>query len=375
MAAENFYGAVQHDSGVFSLSSEPDSSELRVTTELVLDLASEDLPFKVIPLLRTGLNESSIREAFLPSDKEATRIGWIIPANALSSSEHDSATDPHFLRFAYVTIREVLTQHQEMFTAVARTHQAQGAHELAFADLFHDNVCFLTVSMQRFPEAASLDWLKPSLIAHGYVPFGMCDPDTLNWSPMASPGGRKVKLKLISNGVSKPEVPIRMMAVAAASSSSPAVQFFYLYQVVEFLMELVLETSMSTVGHKIGKSIQDGQFQQLRDHLESFQDSMSEKRRLQLLIESCSDGPKAMAELERAAKNFLQTLGITAKTGIASLYQVRNFVVHQVRSMPESSEQQLGVVVHEFARFLPAVLATFEVPGYEPEQTGLSLQS
>ncbi|AXT84440.1 hypothetical protein C6I20_04010 [Aeromicrobium sp. A1-2] len=357
---------VRFEANAFYLVTNSDMGDLRVTTGLHLDVGSEAHKFEVVPLLRTDLHENAVREVFLAGGTEDVRIGWIIPANALSSDAHDRATDSHFLKYAYVTIREVLRDHQRLFAAKVRQGQAQGVLESSFADLFHDNVCFLAVSMKRFPDGSPLEWLKPSLIGEGYVPFGASDPDSLRWIPHGESVGKKVKLKLIGPGIAQPEVAIKMMTIAAATSSSPVTQFFYLYQVVEFLMEVVLRTSIATIGSEIGRSIEAGRFQALRDHLEDFQAAMSEKHRLKLLMECCVGSGKAVGELEQAAADFLCTVEVKAKTGISSLYQVRNFVVHQVRSMPDEAEEQLLVVVHEFARFLSAILATFEAD--QPDQ-------
>lgn len=357
---------VRYESNAYVLSLDPDKGDFEVLTDLSVDLASSHLKFEVVPLLRTGLHENSIREVFLQSEGDDTRIGWIIPANALSSSEHDYSENVHFLKYAYVTMLEVLEKHQGLYEHEVERHQSQGVSSVPFGNLFPDTVCFLAISVMRLPEDAQLDGLIPSLIGQGYVPHGACSPDSVYWRPSTALVEKKVRLRLIGPSIDRPEVPIKMMTIAAAANTSPVTQFFYLYQVVEFMMELVLRRSIASIGSDIGKSLQEENYQLLREHLDNLQKSMAESRRLTILMDCCVDSGKAISELESSATDFLQTVGMKQKPGILSLYQVRNFIVHQVRSMPEEAEELLESVVHELAQFLSIVLATFDGEGYTP---------
>lgn len=348
---------VRFSSNAFYLSTAAATGELKISTPLALDRGSEGLKFEVIPLLRANLHENSIRQVFMAG---ADRIGWIIPGNALSSDEHDYGTNPHFLKYAYETTREILEGHQEVISSEIERLQELGVEEATLADLLHDNVCFLTISIQRVPEDCPLEGLMPSLISEGFIPYGSSDPDSITWSSSRDLPDT-LTLKLIGDGVGQPDVPIRMMTIAATAAHSPATQFFYLYQVIELLLEGVLHMSMKSIGTEIGRAIRTDEFQTLRDRLADFKEVMSERKRLMILMESCAGSGSAIVGLEVAAKDFLHAVGVTPKGGISCLYQVRNFVVHQIRSMPDESEILLTLVVHEFATFLSSLLATFKV--------------
>jgi hypothetical protein len=52
-------------------------------------------------------------------------------------------------------------------------------------------------------------------------------------------------------------------------------------------------------------------------------------------------------------------VGAEEKDGVFHLYQVRNFIVHQARNIPQDAETRLQKVVVEFAAFIPKILHTF----------------
>ena len=332
---------------------------LHLTTPLRLDRSSENYSFSVAALSKVQLKESSVREVFLRGENE-TRVGWLIPANALSSIDHDFVENIHFLRYAFVTLRDVLNTKPGWYRSSAAEALARGVVNLPFSDLFDDSVCFLVVCTDLVDGKYEFDRLLPGLISNGYVPM-TSDPSSLEWTGTATePDSSKLKLQAIGSGITHPQIPARLMSTAAVSSGSLVTQFFYLYQVVEFLLEEVLYDVLPSIGKGIVAAIDDERYSGLRDQLEALNTQLSERARLKLLMKSFVGSDKAFGRLEAASLDFLEKVNIAPKPGIDSLYQVRNFIIHQVRNMPSNAEEPLRQVTIELASFLAEVLASFK---------------
>lgn len=349
--------------GGFMLESVDGDVQVVITSDLELDPSSANYRYLIMPLARSGLRENQIFDVLLRSGEDR-RIGWLIPANALSSKEHADAENVHFLRYAYAAIREVLTGHVELYVNQLRQALQAGENSVPFSSLFHDNMSFLVICLDLAEHFGQFEpsRLIPSLVSFGYVPINYCEPELVDWNCRdLDEGVRHLTLSPTGSGIARPDLPAKLFSLAATSPTSTVTQFFYLYQVVELLLEEVLQAELESIGRAVSGSIQSGQTSELRDHLEGLSQQLSEKYRLGVLMSSFDGADGAVKDVGIAADAFLQRVGARPKQGIAGLYQVRNFVIHQVRNMPEDAEELLRAVVVELATFLPKVLSTFKI--------------
>ena len=354
--------SVRSSGGNFELWGE-DGLAARITSALQLDPSSAHFRFDVLPLVSVELKENRVLEVFLRR-QDSKRVGWLIPANALSSDQHDFTQNTHFLKYAYVAIANVLESHQGLFTESLAANLQRGEPEIPFSDLFHDNVSFLVVCLDLINVEVDFELarLVPSLVSVGYVPMSHCDPSEVTWVGKALDDGvRALKIRPTSSSVTRVDLPAKLFAVAASSGTSSVTQFFYLYQVVELLMEEILLSSLWEVGLSVKEAIYSGQHLSLKDHLENLSGKLSEKGRLSVLMQSFQGGPNVANDLFAASTRFLMAVGVEPKDGFECLYQVRNFIIHQVRHMPDRADEILADIVPELATFLATVLGTFYV--------------
>ena len=346
----------------FHLALGPGEEEIAITTSLALDTSSSGFHFEVLPMAKKNLPEDAIHEVWYRGDSESDRrIGWVIPANALSSDQHDFALNEHFLKYAYATIREVLDSLPELVRDALQGPVARRDQQVAFSDLFHDNVCFVIICKELAGKEFDFDRAIPTLISFGFLPLSACDPAEIDWECRdVGTSGAKLKVRATGLGVRRPELPAKMMTIAASSRGSAVTQFFYLYQVVELLMDEVLYAVLPNIGRKVTESINEDQYFLLRDHLESLQSQLGEKARLKLMMKSFAAGEKEIEDLALASAIFLEAVGSSSREGVFLLYEVRNFIVHQARNIPIEAESQLQDVVFEFASFLPKILHNFD---------------
>ena len=351
--------------GVFELSIDGQNPfDLSVRSDLALDTTSENYHYQILPLVKKDLKESDICEVLDAKSRE--RIGWIMPANALSSKEHDFAENKHFLRYAYVAIREVLLKHRSTYQQRALEAITLGERSMPFSDLFHNNESFLVICLELVDEKFSFDRVLPSLISLGYLPRTVCAPENVKWRGQpVEPNETRLLLWQTGSAVSNPELPARLFELAATSGESAVVNFFLLYQVVELLLEEVFRTLMPPIGMAVMKSIEEERFSDLRDLLRTAGTRVSEKARLEALMQSFQGGSVAITDLSTSAKEFLRQVGENPSEGILAVYAVRNYVVHQARNVPVTATSALADTVASLSTFLPQLLAGYKALALE----------
>ncbi|KQO97670.1 hypothetical protein ASF30_14780 [Leifsonia sp. Leaf264] len=338
-----------------------EQEEFFVSTPLVLDEAHAEKSFAIHRFARKDLSENSVRQVLVRSGKGRTRIGWLIPANALGSVDHDESGNEYFLKYAYMTIQLAL---REIDLEVLRLKAADAGAAVNIADLFDDNIAFLTISEETLGSLAPFDisQIVPALVRFGFVPERYYEPGQLEWSGPDTPLGHFV-LERQSSAVASPEMVSRLISLAVTSSSSPITQFFYSYQVFEYLMELVLAERLSKVAKEISVELsKEGQgFFGVRDALNDLSEEMNEKKRLNRLVTDYSQG-YSLDELEFASNELLVKSGQAPKQGIAAMYSVRNLVFHRARDVPDEAMQILVRLVRAMLDLFPELLASFEPP-------------
>jgi hypothetical protein len=304
----------QFENGQFSLNWENAGRRLEVTSSLALKEDDEGFSDAVLPLARNSLRESMIFGVKLKSDNDK-RVGWIIPANSLASDLHDFAHQEPFLDYAYVAIREILASHQDLFADRALASAVEGIAKVPFSDLFDDNVCFLVVCIELLGEPFDQNRFIPSLVGLGYLPLDVVSPDSMEWKTEEPDQGQKnLRLLMTGPGITNPEVPARLMSLAASSDTSVVTQFFYFYQVVELLLENILIAILPSVGAAVLKSMDEQQTSELKDHLSALNAKMSEQWRLKAMMNSFDDPQVSIAGLVRAATVFLDAMSIKVKS-------------------------------------------------------------
>ncbi|MCD5340610.1 hypothetical protein LR392_00030 [Arthrobacter sp. AK04] len=337
--------------------------EVSISTPLTLNPAFEAMPFSIHSFAMKDLRESSIHPVHLAGvvKGDPPRIGLMVPANALGSIEHDEAEKPYFQQYAYMAIRLALADLLAKSPGILEDH-LDGSEPLLFSDLFHDNICFLVVSESTLSEVPNfgLDRILPSLIKYGYVPAGACKPADLEWIG-APPESQKIKVSLVSEDVENSNIVAKLLTLSATSSPSLLTQFFYLYQVFEYLMESVMRHRLPLVVQEMIDSLQNGTAS-ARDQFDLLGDEIREKGRLKLLMEKYSDCSSSLREFGVAASDFLDARGIKSNQGIEAVYKVRNFLFHQARDLPSHDDPLLANVVEAFSQFLPSLLESYKHP-------------
>lgn len=359
--------SIRFENGEFIASDPTGDVEVSITTPLSVDTTFEGMPFEIHTFARRALMENSIHPVHLTGviRGEQPRIGLMVPANALGSVEHDKAEKQFFRQYAYMAIKLALEGLARESPAILQA-QLERAESVAFADLFDDNVCFLILSKSTLDAVDNfeLDRILPSLIQYGYVPVSACRPSELAWVG-TPPESVKIKVSLVSEDIESAQIVAKLLTLSATSSPSLLTQFFYLYQVFEYLMESVMRHRLPQVVQEMIDGLQSGTAS-ARDQFDLLGDEIREKGRLKLLLDKYSNCSGSLREFSLASCEFLDARAIKADPGIEAVYKVRNFLFHQARNLPSHDDPLLANVVDAFSQFLPSLLETYKHPVATP---------
>ena len=337
--------------------------DIFITTPVKLNTRFNLNRFAIYEFMKRDLKESSIHPVHVVRGQgdDQPRVGMLIPANALGSDDHDEANREYFQSYSFVAINLAL-QALVVENPQVLDNIAAESGTVLFSDLFDDNVCFLVISLDNAAKIESFEVVDtlPSLVSYGYVPAGLCTPSELEWvgSP---PLSKKVKVTLTSSSIDNSDLIARLITLAVTSGRSLVTQFFYFYQVFEYLMESVMRHRLPLVLKDMVKSLDSGTAS-VREQFDLLGDQIREKGRLKLLVGEYSDCSKALSAFGLVASQFLAERSIASDPGIDAVYKVRNFLFHQARDLPSHDDPFLADVVLSFAEFLPALLASYRLP-------------
>ncbi len=343
-----------HGNGNSFLLQDEDGNEVLVEVPLELDGSFSDKLFDIYFLCKSDIKESDIFQVYLRD--EDTRIGWIIPTLALSSVLHDYAENEHFLKYAYIAVRESLKHLKK-----SRYSSAVDGNEgkVRFADIFHDFTAILVVSRETLRESIQFDVHRasPSLIRYGFVQLGASDPGRVRLN-RGRPTGQRLYIEQISHSINSEELISELLNYSFAIEDSPAFKFFLLYQIFELLIEEIYRAEQTDIVNDL--IAVRGDSGKTKEGIEKLREFMSERSRLGLLVQKYSNPGTALSELKRTCNSLLKSLGREeGDTFQEYFYRVRNFIFHQYRDFPESETSSLEDIVDVLLDILPSILSEF----------------
>ncbi len=335
-----------------------DSSCLNVSCALSLDDEFKDRSFSVFPLAKKDVRENDIFQVY--DRKNDCRIGWCIPAVALDSLDHDYFDNPHFLRYAYMCLATVLSQ--KLADIDIQSISIASSDNLRVSDIFHDQMVFLVISNETLLEmdTVCLARIIPSLAKYGYVDIQAENPGILKFSRMA-PSGSRMYLEFVSEDIIECELISPLIRTVFVYDGGPILRFFFLYQIIELLLEYVFKNEQGKIANEL-INVQ-GDLDKTKDVLEEINRISSEKRRMYLLMADYIDISNSnLLGLERSCNQLLSALDKGESNNFHEyLYPIRNYMFHRYRDFPTSQEELLGDVVDAFMDVLPSLLSAFTV--------------
>ncbi len=337
--------------GVFKLHSSADQSSI-LTFEYVLTPHTDYQPknYTLHLLYNSKFSENDIFQVYERDLNK--RIGWIFPLQSLLSTDHDYAENVHFLKYAFVAFQKLLTN-----VNIALDREINDLRKVYDAD----STIVLILSNQTLPDGFPFQFYLPALFKYGYYFKYVKDFHSIT----KPPDGTKVHLQQIASPLQQEDYLTELFE-ALIYEQHPLVKFHLLYQVIELLIEKVLRHEFKAVCDEL-KAVCDKLEEKkiyIHDLQEHIKDFIPEEKRIKKLF---SDYEKNLdiEDLRNQCDSLLQAIGKAEQTGegiAKSLYAVRNFIVHDYRSLPKLQIDTLKDINSHFEILLVDMLLNLEMP-------------
>lgn len=353
------------DKASSTFKSEVDSKtglSLSIRTPIDLDDSFEEKEFLVFFFSKKELAESEIWQVY---DKNRDRrIGWCIPVNALSSTEHGYASNIHFRRYAYVALKTGINSLQRnLYTKRPSINEDE---PILLSEVLPESTALLVISKETIEGDFEISRWIPALAALGYFQLTSIDPEHIKVKNDRLESN-EIYIIPTSADIGDLDHLTKIYSHAYPFEKNPSFQFFYLYQVIELLMELIFKNEQAKLVQKIISAQQD--INTTKDILEGSYTNTSEKKRMGLLARNYCRCENEISELVSICNTLLRQLnkeeGTTLET---TIYPIRNFLFHQFRNFPNSAEKTLASVVAHLSSLLPKLLGKFNYSSTTEEQ-------
>ena len=265
-------------------------------------------------------------------------IGYAIPGSAVLSPDSPHSADPIYcaynLLIADAVCRASMSSQYEL--AGDKQHLATSREGIFQRDAFY------LITWDKHlpsPQTFARDFAV-SLCAYGLVfPTLMELPSELMTSLVAD--GSTIRLKSTAN---LPDFVITILGSLVPYCKNPFLRFFYLYQVVEYLMGEDFDARVADVRTRLLGNANPSKVE-LRDILEKFQDATREKARInKVLSPEC---PRTLI----SADSLLSSLGVNEPTASFAerVYRVRNTIFHDYGVLHSQGAAVASVCQHFYA--------------------------
>ena len=329
---------------------------LPVETPLSLNYRVDADLYEVHFLLKKDLKESEIFQVY---DARKQRIGWCIPALALSSDLHDYSENVHFLNYASAAMKNVL---RAKYVNQFGVNIDLELNSLKLSDIYHSNVAILVINKNSLEvdDRFEIDRAVPSLAKYGYVKF-LSEYSCEIFLTADGPSDSKLKLKKVSEDLEQLVLISQLYHQLFYCESKAEFRFFFLYQLFELLLEEVFHCEEHRVFNEIEKARTSGK---IKDALAKIGSLTSEKTRMNSLFSVYTKvDSAALLSLKSACTDFLRLAELDVPNECGQcLYAVRNKFIHEYWRSPEDTSDRLNFVANETIEVLEQIFASFESP-------------
>lgn len=243
--------------------------------------------------------------------------GFVIPGSAILSAENPHSADPIYCAYNLLVADAICSA-----STMADYDLASEKCDLSISreNVFRQDGFYLVTWNKHLSAPGSFKKdFAISLCSHGLVFPASAELPTrlISSSPTK---GSTLRLKATSN---LPDYVVMILGSLVPYCENPFLRFFYLYQVIEYLMGEDFDSRVAEVRSRFVANSTPSKVE-LREILEKFQDATREKSRIkQVLTPEC---PKTLFSIN----SLLIALGICESdtTFAERLYRVRNTLFH-----------------------------------------------
>lgn len=261
------------------------------------------------------------------------RIGWVFPIQALLSNEHSFANNEHFLKYAYIAFKNLITK--EVNGNFGKIQVAGKELEMNLDDIYNSSLIILCLCVEQTNKVQNfnIDNYLPSLYLNQYYFFNdktnvksthtTLGPfvDDIDMVPISKKKISSVKVNLLDENFIK-----FLFKNYLNVDQHPLVEFHLLYQVVELLIEKLLAEELKA----ISLTAHEKDPFELKDEIMG---ALTEINRIKKLF---NEGVIFYSEKKLYCEIFNEFLVSFDKEELdlpSAIYKIRNIVVHRYREV------------------------------------------
>lgn len=346
----NAYSSIMFDEGknAFQFSGEQlNILEYNPVLKLDPEYSPQNFSYLLLSNESSGCTENSIYQVAV----EKQRIGWIFPIQALLSKEHDQASNPYFLKYAYIALYLLLQ-------SIDEEDQRQLPEEICLEDYYDSKKIILVIDKENTSKlhSFSMENYFVALFQHGYSCSGK--GNIFTESPLVE-DQTKINLKRLSpdlsmvpniNFIFKEQLPI---------AENEIIRFYLCYQIIELLISIVFEDMFNSLLAKISEDPET-----LFDQRDNLSKIAGEKHRIKVLFSNyASCITSHQTDLDIACQKLLNRNGkAIANQYYENLYSVRCLLVHRLYILSPDSYEVLRDINKAFLNVITDILFSFKKP-------------
>lgn len=195
------------------------------------------------------------------------------------------------------------------------------------------------------------------MMKNGYVRLGTRNPNEIKHEAASDIVG-KLYIEPVSSDIDSHKLIGELLNSSFSYEEKPVFKFFFLYQIIELLMDCIYQNEQELL---IGKLIDvKGDLGKTKDALDKIQKFMSEKNRIKLLASNYTKIQSDLDDLKLSCNSLLAYLGREESNNFEGyFYRIRNFIFHQYRDFPTEGEEKLNEVIQDIINLMPSILYQF----------------
>lgn len=254
--------------------------------------------------------------------------GFIIPGAAILSPENPNASDAKYCAYNLLVADIVCRASKDkQYDLASHTFQTAESRDNIFRQ-----AAYYLITWNKYFTSPSTIWrdFSLSLCNNGLV-FSTSDEHPQHLYADYTGDGTTLRLKPTE---ALPSYVVTILGSLVPYCTNPFLRFFYLYQVIEYMMGMEFDNKVKDVQTRLAATANPTMVE-LREILEKFQDATREKTRINAALVP----PCPMTAI--SAENLLTALNaLDPDTSFAErIYRVRNILFHDYKQLHERGEQ------------------------------------
>lgn len=285
-----------------------------------------------------AIAEAEFCKVCLPSGET---VGCIIPGTAILSGDNPNRENTYFGAYSLaIAVHICQNSHNGDYSLAGYRH---GAATNA-TDIFAQDCYYLAIWKTKLPHSHQFtSRYAISLAAAGLV-LCNCERSPNSLPIIFSPKNNRINIRSSCNKY--PSHISIILAELIPFTENPFLRFFYLYQIVEYLMSEVYDTKVQELRTQLGAAIPPS-LGDMKDWLNAFSSATNEDARIKDVIST------NCPELAEMIERLLDSIGVdhTRMLFPQKIYKLRNILFHEY-SRVHNKEADLKEISDRFYKYL-----------------------